>query len=79
MRFGRPVLWRIRSRIRKVTHNAQGDLRFVTEDGDLEQGHLDGPFMFLDGEFGPLEGEMYYKANRLDFFATGTYWTWCGR
>lgn len=67
-----------RSRIRKVTHNSQGNLRFETEDGDVEEGHLDGPYIFLDDESESIRGTMYYKANRIDF-ASGTYWTWCGR
>ena len=69
----------LRSRIRKVTHNATGDLRLVTEDGEIEEGHLDGPYVILEDEGLSVKGTMYYKANRVDFFATGTYWTWCGR
>jgi hypothetical protein len=69
----------LRTRIRKVTHDAQGDLRLVTEDGEIEEGHLDGPYIFLEDEDLRVKGTLYYKANRVDFFATGTYWTWCGR
>ena len=65
--------------MRKVTHNAQGDLRLTTEDGDIEGGHLDGPYIFIEDEGLSVKGTLYYKANRVDFFATGTYWTWCGR
>jgi hypothetical protein len=68
----------LRTRVRKVTHNAQGDLRYVTEDGEPGEGHLDGPYIFLEDEGLSVKGEMYYKANRINF-ATGTYWNWCGR
>jgi hypothetical protein len=66
-----------RSRIRKVTHNGRGQLWFLTEDSGIEVGHLEGPFVFLHGEFGNVKGTMNYKANRVDF-ATGAYWIWCG-
>jgi len=68
-----------RTRIRKVTHNARGALRLVTEDGEIEEGHLEGPYIILEDEGLSVKGEIYYKANRVDFVATGTYWTWCGR
>lgn len=68
-----------RTRIRKVTHNARGALRLVTEDGEIEEGHLEGPYVILEDEGLSVKGELYYKANRVDFSATGTYWTWCGR
>jgi len=67
-----------RDRIRKVSHGSRGQLFFVTEDGGEEAGHLEGPWIFLHGEFGDIKGTMNYKANRVDF-ASGTYWTWCGR
>lgn len=67
-----------RNRIRKVTHDAQGNLRFTTDDGEVGGGHLEGPNIFLGDESESVKGTMYYKANRIDF-ATGTYWTWCGR
>jgi hypothetical protein len=66
------------SRIRKVTHDVEGNLRYSTEDGDLGGGHLDGPYIFLDDDSESLKGTMFYKANRIDF-ANGAYWTWCGR
>jgi hypothetical protein len=68
----------LRTRIRRVTHNAQGDLKYATEDGEIGEGHLDGPYTFLEDEGLSVKGTMFYKANRIDF-ATGTYWTWCGR
>ena len=67
-----------RSRIRQVTHNARGQLWFLTEDSGTEVGHLEGPSIFLHGEFGNVKGTMYYKGNRVDF-STGAYWTWCGQ
>lgn len=69
----------LRSRMRKVTHNAGGELRYVTEDGEVQGGHLEGPYIILEDEGLSVKGEMYYKANRINFTATGTYWTWCGR
>jgi len=67
-----------RDRIRKVNHGSRGQLFFVTEDGGEEAGHLDGPFIFLHGDFGDVKGTLNYKSNRVDF-ATGAFWTWCGR
>jgi hypothetical protein len=68
-----------RSRIRQVTHNARGQLWFLTEDSGIEVGRLQGPFIFLQNEFGDVvKGTMYYKSNRVDF-DTGAYWVWCGR
>lgn len=68
----------LRTRIRKVSHNAKGELSYVTEDGEPGEGQLDGPYIFLEDEGLSVKGEMYYKANRINF-ATGAYWTWCGR
>ena len=67
-----------RDRIRRVTHDAGGRLTMVTEDGTQEEGHLEGPWIFLAGEFGPLKGDVNYKGTRVDF-ANGAFWTWCGR
>jgi hypothetical protein len=67
-----------RDRMRKVTHNSRGQLFFLTEDSGEETGHLEGPWIFLHGDLGDLKGIMNYKSNRVDF-ATGAYWTWCGR
>ena len=67
-----------KTRIRTVTHDAQGTLRIVTEDGGGLAGHLEGPWIFLDDEGQSIKGDMFYKANRIDF-ANGAYWTWCGR
>jgi|GEM_PF-694487 hypothetical protein len=67
-----------RDRIRQVTHNARGQLWFLTPDSGIEVGHLEGPFIFLHGQSGNIKGTMYYQGNRVDF-DTGAYWTWCGR
>jgi hypothetical protein len=67
-----------RNRIRRVTHNARGQLFFLTEDSGIEVGRLQGPFIFLQNEYGDVvKGTMYYKGNRVDF-STGAYWIWCG-
>lgn len=66
-----------RSIIRQVTHNGRGQLWFLTQDSGQEVGHLEGPSIFLHGQFGNIKGMISYKANRVDF-ATGAYWTWCG-
>lgn len=67
-----------RSRVRTVTHNERGQLFVVTEDGTEEQGRLQGPSIFLDSDQLTIEGEMFYKGNRIDW-SSGAYWTWCGR
>jgi len=67
-----------RSRVRRVTHDAQGRLTMVTEDGTQEQGHMEGPYLFLDLDGQSIKGDMFYKGNRVDF-ANGFFWTWCGR
>jgi len=67
-----------RDRMRTVTHNASGKLTIVMEDGTEEEGHMEGPWLYLDSEFGPIKGDMIYKGNRVDF-ASGQFWTWCGR
>ena len=67
-----------RDRIRKVNHGSRGQLFFVSADSGEEVGHLEGPWIFLHGEFGDVKGSMNYKSNRVDF-DTGTFWTWCGR
>jgi hypothetical protein len=67
-----------RNRIRRVTHNARGQLFFLTEDSGIEVGRLQGPFIFLQNEYGDVvKGTMYYTGNRVDF-STGAYWVWCG-
>ena len=66
------------NQVRQVTHNARGQLFFLSDNSGEEVGHLEGPWIFLHGEFGNIKGTMSYKANRVDF-ATGAYWTWCGR
>jgi len=67
-----------RSRIRSVTHDAQGRLMMVTEDGTRESGRLEGPWVFLRGDFGDIRGETVYKGTRVNW-STGFFWTWCGR
>jgi hypothetical protein len=67
-----------RTRIRKVTHDEQGRLTVVTEDGTQEAGHMDGPWLFLDDDQQSIKGDMYYKGNRINF-ANGAFWTWCGK
>ena len=67
-----------RKRYRNVTHDAQGRLSIVTEYGERLDGHMEGPYLFLDVEGESLKGEMFYKGNRLNF-VNGSYWTWCGR
>jgi len=67
-----------RDRIRTVTHNANGKITIVTEDGTEDEGHMEGPWLYLDSEYGPIKGDMFYKGNRVDF-ANGQFWTWCGR
>lgn len=67
-----------RSRVRRVTHDERGQLYLVTEDGTREEGFLKGPSIYLTSDYGNVEGEMFYKGNRIDW-STGAYWTWCGR
>ncbi len=67
-----------RNRVRSVTHDAQGRLLMVTEDGTHEEGRLEGPWIFLHGDFGDIRGETDYKGTRVNW-STGFYWTWCGR
>lgn len=67
-----------RRRVRRVFHDAQGRLKIQTEDGTQQDGHMDGPWLFLDLDGQSLKGEIYYKANRVNF-ANGFFWTWCGR
>jgi len=67
-----------RSRARRVTHDARGQLTIVTEDGTQEEGHMEGPYLFLDLNGQSIKGDMFYKGNRVDF-ANGFFWTWCGR
>ena len=67
-----------RNRIRRVTHDARGRIAMITEDGSQEDGHLEGPWLFLHSDLGSIKGEMNFRANRVDW-STGFYWTWCGR
>ncbi len=67
-----------RKRVRIVTHTERGQLFMVTEDGSEEQGRLRGSSIFLDSDQLTIEGEMFYKGNRIDW-SSGAYWTWCGR
>lgn len=67
-----------RSRPRRVTHDARGHLTIVTEDGTQEEGQLEGPWLFLIDDNTRIKGDMFYKANRVNW-QNGTFWTWCGR
>jgi len=68
-----------KKRPRKVTHDAKGQLRILTEDGSGFNGHLEGPWIYLDDDEGQsIKGDMFYKGNRINF-ANGSFWTWCGR
>ena len=67
-----------RNRIRSVTHDAQGRLSMITEDGGHESGRLEGPWIYLHGDLGDIRGETDYKGTRVNW-STGFYWTWCGR
>lgn len=66
-----------RNIVRQVTHNARGQVFFLTQDSGQEVGHLEGPTIYLHGQSGPIKGTVSYKTNRVDF-ATGAFWTWCG-
>jgi len=66
-------------RTRKVTHDAKGELRILSEDGSGFNGHMDGPWLYLDDDEGQsIKGDMYYKGNRINF-SNGSFWAWCGR
>lgn len=67
-----------RSRIRRVTHDARGRLAMITEDGTVEEGHVEGPWLFLHSDVGSIKGQMDFRANRVNW-SSGFYWTWCGR
>ena len=66
-----------RARIRTITHDFRGQVRMVTEDGTHEEGRLEGPWIYLHGEFGDIRGSIDSKGTRVDW-STGFYWTWCG-
>ncbi|HKO96382.1 MAG TPA: hypothetical protein VJU86_05300 [Pyrinomonadaceae bacterium] len=67
-----------RNRIRRVTHDATGKISMVTEDGSQEEGHLDGPWLYLHSDMGNIKGDQEFRSNRVNW-STGFYWTWCGR
>ena len=67
-----------RTRIRTITHDYRGQVLMVTEDGTHEEGRLEGPWIYLHGEFGDIKGTIDSKGTRVDW-STGFYWTWCGR
>jgi hypothetical protein len=50
----------------------------VTEDGTQEEGHLDGPWLYLHSDMGNIKGDQDFRGNRVNW-STGFYWTWCGR
>jgi len=67
-----------RSRIRTLTHDARGRITLIAEDGTGYEGRLEGPLIFLDSDFGSIEGTMNFRNNRVDW-SSGFFWTWCGR
>jgi hypothetical protein len=75
---GKSCLGGKRDRMRTVTNDAAGKLTIIMDDGTEEEGHMDGPWLFLSSEFGDIKGSMFYKGNRVDW-ANGQFWTWCGR
>lgn len=68
-----------RDRIRTVTHNAQGVVLAITEDGTRDNGRLEGPWLYLTSDDGmTIKGDMDFRANRMNW-SSGFFWTWCGR
>ncbi|HEY5884857.1 MAG TPA: hypothetical protein VIT88_09240 [Pyrinomonadaceae bacterium] len=67
-----------RDRVRTITHDFRGKMLMVTEDGTREEGRLEGPWIYLHGDFGDIRGAIDHKGTRVDW-STGFYWTWCGR
>jgi len=67
-----------RGRPRRVTHDNQGRLSIVTEDGTRMGGEMQGPYFVLDNGEETLKGDMFYKGNKITF-PNGAFWTWCGR
>ena len=67
-----------RGRPRRVTHDHQGHLTIVTEDGTRMGGEMQGPYFVLDNGEETLKGDMFYKGNKITF-PNGAFWTWCGR
>jgi hypothetical protein len=66
-----------KNRVRRVTHDPQGRLLVVSDD-ERFGGHMEGSYVFIDDGSMSIKGDMFYKGNRIDF-ASGTFWTWCGR
>lgn len=68
-----------RERIRTVTHNAQGEVLSVAEDGTRSSGRLEGPWLYLTSDDGmTIKGEMDFRGNRMNW-SSGFFWSWCGR
>lgn len=67
-----------RTSIRTVTHNAQGEVLSVSEDGTRTNGYLDGPWLYLESDGMKIKGEMDFRANRMNW-SSGFFWSWCGR
>jgi len=66
-------------RIRTVTHNAQGNVLSVAEDGTRMDGRLEGPWLYLTNDDGmTIKGEMDFRSNRMKW-SSGFFWKWCGR
>jgi len=67
-----------RNRIRRVTHDANGRLTIMTEDGAQQTGYVDG-YLYLNSPNGPIKGDTLYPRRYRIEWANGTMWTWCGR
>jgi hypothetical protein len=67
-----------RSRVRTVTHNAQGEFRTIDEYNEPGGGNLEGPYIFLEDEGEKLKGDFDFRGNRVNW-SSGFFWTWCGR
>ena len=68
-----------RNRIRTVSHEADGGLLVITEDGTRNGGHLEGPWIYMTSDDGvTIKGDFDFRANRVNW-STGFFWTWCGR
>lgn len=68
-----------RDRLRTVTHNAQGEVLSVAEDGTRSTGRLEGPWLYLTSDDGmTIKGEMDFRGNRMNW-SSGFFWSWCGR
>jgi len=67
-----------RTRIRTVTHNAQGEVTETDEYGEQNSGQIEGPYLYLEADGVRIKGDMEFRANRMNW-SSGFFWTWCGR